>query len=239
MDGRKPWTAQEIDYLKQHYNCKPAWEIGLDLERSVASIHNKVIKMGLKKSKSWTEEEIEYLFNLDARDTLRKVAKHLNRTEQSVASKMQKLGLSFEEFSTGYTPNYIAQKLNMNPYGMQKYLKRRGVKLTKLVLSKKKRIYQVDGADFWKAVEKHPHDFNLKNYVRMSVLPEPEWLNEAITACKYAPCEQKGWTIKEVQRLIELREKGHTNQEISEVLGRPLYSVKSKYPKVMKELNHG
>lgn len=185
------------------------WEIGLGLERSVASVHNKVIKMGLKKSKPWIEKEIEYLFNLGARDTLRKVSKHLNRQEQSVASKRQK------------------------------YLKRRGVKLTKLVLGKKKRIYQVDGADFWKAVEKHPHGFNLKDYERMSILPEQKWLNEAITACKYVFWEQKGWTTKEVQRLIELSEKGHTNQEISEVVGRPLYSVKSKYPKVMKELNHG
>lgn len=91
----KPWTDEQIEYLKNNYKTTPVDEIAKVLGRSRKSIFEKASILGLSKDnyKIWTEEDLKYLKENYPTNKTSDVAQHLNRSEHAVRLKAEELGI--------------------------------------------------------------------------------------------------------------------------------------------------
>lgn len=51
--NRKPWTDQDLQYLKEHYSDYTAAEIAQTIGRPIRSIYSKAKELRLKKSEEF------------------------------------------------------------------------------------------------------------------------------------------------------------------------------------------
>lgn len=50
MNKLGPWSAEEVAYLRKHYNAQGAVWCAEQLNRSLKSVHNKAYKLGVTKN---------------------------------------------------------------------------------------------------------------------------------------------------------------------------------------------
>ena len=104
----KPWTDDEIDYLKNNYLEKTSEDIGKYLNRSVHSINAERDRLGLIRNEEWTDDEITYITNNFISMTHAEIGKVLNRTEQAVRAKCFDLDLFKKELPwSDYEINFV------------------------------------------------------------------------------------------------------------------------------------
>lgn len=94
----RPWSAEDIAYLKEHYGTKTAREIAEDLDRTIPTVRTLAGKFGLTKKRKhtehpWTDDDEKLLRANYHRKTAREIAEMLGRTASSVSGKARMIGL--------------------------------------------------------------------------------------------------------------------------------------------------
>jgi len=94
---RRPWTREEIEFLREYYGKIPAREIAEKLGRTPGAVRAKARVLGLSelRARPWTREEIETLKRLYGEVRQRELGKILHRSEHAVRTKLYELGLTY------------------------------------------------------------------------------------------------------------------------------------------------
>lgn len=75
-------------------------------------------------------------------------------------------------------------------------------------------------------MEENKHIINWAKYKKGSLLPEPQWLNDAIAEYT-TPNKHKRLSESEINNIKIMQKRGMTNREIATILGRTYYSIKT------------
>lgn len=97
MAERKYYTADEDEYIIQHYYSMLDRDIALHLERSIKSVRTRAKRLGMEAKKAhrfWTPEEDEIIRNR-GEAKIREVAERLGRDFTETASRARKIGCPF------------------------------------------------------------------------------------------------------------------------------------------------
>jgi len=91
----RKWSQKEVKLLKKLNHSQSRQEIAEKLGRSLATVSQKALRLGLKKKEimKWTNEEIETIRQLYGKVTALEIARELDRSAQSVRQKAHRLGL--------------------------------------------------------------------------------------------------------------------------------------------------
>ena len=93
---KKPWTAEELSFLRREYPFRTAGEIAAALGRSKRSVRNQAYKLGLRKGakgKPWTAEELSFLRREYPFRTAGEIAAALGCSQNAVWDQAHRLGL--------------------------------------------------------------------------------------------------------------------------------------------------
>lgn len=94
---REPlWTAEEIEYLRQHYASQPLRGIAAALGRPRPGVASKARKLGISKRptpRPWTAEDEAYLAANYEHATTMEIARALGRRHGNVKAHADRLGL--------------------------------------------------------------------------------------------------------------------------------------------------
>lgn len=222
------WTKQHELYLKQNYNKKSIKEIACTLGRSYNSVQRKAQRMNLTIPKEnelipWTQEEIDYLEKWYEKRGTDFIAKKFNRTQYSVRRKAQSLGLNAYVCCELYVRtvancfNCDSSVINrwINKYDLPCRIVQRGQTTCKLINAK----------TFWEWAENNKDIIPWQKYELQSMLPEPEWLKEAIRNNK-TKNNRKPITSIEKARVCNMKNNGKSFEEIAIEINRTVSSVK-------------
>lgn len=94
--GRRRWTQEELDFMKENAYELTNKQIAKKLNRSLGSVALKMCDLGYKrrnKRKPWTEEEIQFICNNINKMTYVKMGSELGRTSECVRAKAKQLGV--------------------------------------------------------------------------------------------------------------------------------------------------
>lgn len=110
MAGKKTWTKEEEQYLKDNFKTMNFGEIARALDKTPGSVRAKASSLDLRRppTNTWTEDEIEFMRKNARRMTIEKVAKKLGRTPKAVSIKAAHLKISFGYY-TEEEINYIQE----------------------------------------------------------------------------------------------------------------------------------
>jgi hypothetical protein len=96
--GRKLWTEEEVEFLKQNYLALGADQCAKQLGRSVSSVHGKILKVGggrpsIGPKVEWSEQELDFLRENYQKMSWEELVQHLGRTEQAIQVRASMLGM--------------------------------------------------------------------------------------------------------------------------------------------------
>lgn len=91
--SRKPWTADDDDYLRQHYGAIPTQELAGLMCRTRYSLRGRATQLGIKTGVYWTEEQIAEFTHLYPDTASDALAEQFGRTIESVYNLAARLGL--------------------------------------------------------------------------------------------------------------------------------------------------
>lgn len=178
--------------------------------------------------RNWTKQETEYLEKFYEKRGVSYIAKKLNRTVHSVKNKARTLGLNAYICEDLYVRT-IARCFNSHPrvinrwiekYGLPYKTVQRGAFTCKLISADK----------FWKWAMNHKELIPWERYEKSTILPEPEWVKEAIKA--YAvKNHRKRVTPLEEQYVVLQKRQGKSFEQIAKELDRTVDSVKHMWRK--------
>ncbi len=189
--------------------------------------------------REWTIEEINYLEESVGVYKLKTIAKKMNRTCDSVVMKMNRLGLSNTKMQTGsLTLGELAKQLRVDRNTVKGWVEKHRLPCTQKITRSSKRFYFVNPSDFWKWAEVNKEKVQFSNIEPQTLLPEPEWVEKERQKDKQVNKRRvyRTWATTEDQKLVALREGGHTFKEIGERLNRSAYSVEHRYKRLSKNL---
>ena len=96
--SNKPWSKDDLEYLKLSYGEVPIAEIADMLGRTRSAIRNKVYAMGWRvRFDNWTQDEIDLLvktYKTGKRGEVIKLEKALGRARSSISAKAAEFGLT-------------------------------------------------------------------------------------------------------------------------------------------------
>ena len=88
---RNRWTGEDDGFISAHPDMNPE-EVARRLGRSVASIHHRRGKLGLREQNQWRQAELRFLReHPDMRS--KELAKHVNRSVTTIRQKRLEIGL--------------------------------------------------------------------------------------------------------------------------------------------------
>lgn len=171
-----------------------------------------------------TESEIRYLERNYIKQPVTITAKHLGRTENSVKHKASKLGIC------NYKYEYINATEAAKCFGISTChfikLVDKGLPYEFSVMYEHQNVLLFSAENIWKWMEENKHIINWAKYKKGSLLPEPQWLNDAIAEYT-TPNKHKRFSESEINNIKIMQKRGMTNREIATILGRTYYSVKT------------
>lgn len=91
MSNQKPWTADEVEQLKNLYPTNNDSELSTLLGRSAAAIRLKANSLGLTKQKFWTQERTAYLSKHQFDQSPEEIARYLGMPVIQVQRKLYTL----------------------------------------------------------------------------------------------------------------------------------------------------
>lgn len=233
----KKWTAEQVELLKQHYPTMELGELSKLLGKSISGLRTKASKLGVTNGYYWTDEQIAILEDLKPYSTINGLAKQTGRSRQSVINKLAHMGVSVQDGREDYTLKYIEQCFGMNLSGWPQKMMNSGFKLKKVRLSNKRHIWLVNPEQFWEKIQDNPHMFDLKNYEKRTILPEPDNLNQLIEQCDYQKKSKNPWTPEEIGTLKQLYSFGYSDFIVADKLNRTEASVKNKRLRIIGRMD--
>lgn len=122
----RPWTAEEIEIVRTCYLTTPRAELSARLDRSIVSIYDQAVKLGVTHFRvAWDEAKIERLKELNAAGwSDSDIAVEFGADRHSVSLKRKRLGLRCNACSMG-TPS--ERELQKTRDGVRRQLQRLGL----------------------------------------------------------------------------------------------------------------
>lgn len=171
--------------------------------------------------KEWSESEEALLRRKYQYQTVQKTAQMLNRSVCSVKRKAAKMGLS--HYNDKLSAKTVAQAFDTEISVVKRWMDKFGLP-SKKVNRGTHYTYYIDVKDFWKWAEKHKDTINWSKYELKSLVPEPEWVSEAVLNYKVVRHRQK-FTPDELARIKFLICRGKTYTDIAKEMQRSYYSI--------------
>lgn len=186
-----------------------------------------------RHNKRWSKEEDEYLILHYSSITFPIMAKTLERSVKAVEARVTALGLGRAgEYLGKFTLAEISRAFGKsNSYIQRAWVEKWGFKVPKKILTKSKKIYQVDSEYLWKFCEKNKHRIDFTKLEKYSLGPEPSWVDEERKKKdKKIKHEIKPWSKKEESILQIYHYK--SNSELAEMLNRSVDSIRNRRSKL-------
>jgi DNA-binding CsgD family transcriptional regulator len=226
---KKPWTQQEIEYVKMFYNKKSNTEIAKILGRSASSVQHKAARLNLTdtskavQGRPWTEEEEEYIIKYYEKRGCDFLAHKLKRTVLSVRRKAQNLGVSAyicEEIHV----RALAECFQSTSAVVKRWIDKYGLPC-RTIKRGQLEFRTIDVKSFWKWAESHKSIIPWNKYETLSLLPQPSWVNDEIKSYT-SKKHRKPITSFEKSTVARMRRQGYNYKDIALELGRTVESVK-------------
>ena len=225
--NRKHWSSEETDYLKANYNKMPTKEIAVRLRRSQESVKHKAAALSLREKvktehRPWTEKEVRYMERNYERQPAAVTAKRLKRTIYSIRRKAETLKMN-AYVTDQYSASMIAKCLKVNVKVIIRWINKYGLKATKITYPTQVR-YLIDADNFWAWAELNKPLVNWANYTLLTILPEPDWVEEA-RANSHTRRHHLPVTLNEKNEIRGMLRKGLSYEDISKKVGRTRHGV--------------
>jgi hypothetical protein len=234
----KPWTNDEINFLKESWNKLKTKDIELNLNRSYIAIYSKARSLNLGPNKAetkriWTKEEFNYLADSWGCISMQTIAKNLDRTASAVQQKATDSGLGpFLEAGEYVTLNQFMNELMGTYVGKQYTIKQWTDKKFPIKTKKVKNcsFKVVCLSDFWDWAEKNYTLIDFSKFEPLVFGKEPKWLEEKRKAdIEKAYFKSTPWTQAEDERFKKLLSQyKYTYREISVKLKRTEGALKRR-----------
>lgn len=183
----------------------------------------------------WTKEEEMILEDMSSRTTsIRSMARRLKRSEGSILRKLERMNCSDRYMMIGtISVNMLSNCLGVEFRKISRHIERDGLPANRYSLSSRKvkrKNFHIKIEEFWKWAENFQDEFDWRKYERLSLLPEPEWLEEAILKSERIPRNsRRSWTTGEEELLWSLYyTDGKSQKDIAKKLERSVSSVQKK-----------
>lgn len=184
--------------------------------------------------REWTKQEEAYLDKFYEKRGVGYLAKKLKRTEISVKRKAHSLGHNAYVCESLYVKT-VAKCFNCDSRVVNRWIDKFGLPCD-TVQRGQMTCRLIDGNTFWKWAYEHQDIILWGKYERFSILPEPDWVKEAISNYTKKNNRKKVSSV-DVSTVVWRRKQGYTYKQIAKELGRGEDSVKHMYRKYKKE--HG
>lgn len=224
------WETYEDNLLKEKIGTLSVGEIADVLGRTTNSVYNRITKLGIAQN-VWTPEEEALLEDTWGCYSIETIAKNLEKTPEAIRKKVtqKKLGPAFEANGQYLKVSEIENILNVSGDRIRKNWFKKGLKVHKVKISEKKRIYGIKIADLFTFLEQHQDYFDARFLEENILGPEPEWLkNKRKQDFKNPPPEYRIWQDNEIKILTFLLSKGKSYREIGTKINRSVGAVKAK-----------
>jgi hypothetical protein len=192
------------------------------------------------KRRLWTDEEIEIAENLLGVMTFDAIGAKIGRTGVAVELKLRELGSSSTRLASGLlTANELRKALHVENHMIHRWRRKFGLSLRcrnfTYITPKKRNLWFIHTEEFWKWAYDHQDLVDFNRIEPRTLLPEPEWLEEAKRNNTKKP--RRRWTQEEDDLLLKLYyAESMTQREVSEVLDRTYYAIGRRLI-VLKERN--
>lgn len=200
------------------------------------------MKQKQNHNKPWTYADEQELLNRLGDTTIPRIATSLGRSIESVIRKLERLGYYDKAVETGAFRTYeLADVIGVDPTTILRWIKEESLPAHRYYSEgkhdKRKRYHYVFPHEFWKWAKKNNSLINFHKLQRDVLLPEPEWLNEAIQNEKKAARTQAYWTADEDKQIFDMfYNKGMTQESIGRYIGRSRRAVQKRLS-VLREQN--
>ena len=172
----------------------------------------------------WTENEKKYLFKKYPLQSAETTAKKLNRSTVSIIRKARQLGVSI--YFENIHASTIAYAFNIEIGTVKKWIENYGLPCNRIV-EKNFTRYNIEPVKFWDWAYEHKDIINWSKYKSKSILPEPNWLNEAIQSY-HTPNTRLRFSEEEIISIREMIMKQNLPyKEIARRTGRTYQSIKN------------
>ena len=166
---------------------------------------------------------MDYLHRRYCKQPVATTAKVLGRTVASVKGKARSLGLNI------YAGEFIYAKTVARCFGQDvsvvlRWISKLGLPATKREVANVTR-YEISLETFWQWAKDHQNEIHWASYEPLSLLPEPEWLEETRKVYKHCNHHKRvsHWDLAQMSRMLR---HGATFHEIGDALGRTTESIK-------------
>jgi uncharacterized protein YycO len=243
---RKPWTEEEVDYVKKNFGTTPLEEMVKHLDRSISSIQDKAYKMGLKSARIWSKEEDEALLEMWGKFSYKAIMKRTGRTLNGVKIRAQRLGLRDpRQYTNHISVNDFAKLIGRGYTIVKNWHNTRGLPLVyKNVTINQKGAY-ICLEDFWAWFKQNKGALDLSTIEPNALGPEPEWVKDKRKADFYNRNKPNYilWTPEEDKKLLRLIQEGKSYNEMSKIFNRTQGAIKRRildfnYPHPARIDNH-
>lgn len=188
-------------------------------------------------SRRWTKKETQYLYESWGSIFPETIAKKVGRTVTAVKYKAYKEGLDdIRLHLNGVTVYQLSQVLNRSTSCVANYIKLYGLPVSYFRVSDKQRVKYITYDNWWKWAERNKEKIDFRDLERLSMGPEPKWVNEQRKQDEYDLKKQKygaEWTVFEVVELKRmLQTYSFTVYEIAERFNRTPVAISAKIKKL-------
>lgn len=173
--------------------------------------------------RNWTEQEEAYIDKFYEKRGVSYLANKLNRTEISVKRKAQSLGHNAYVCEDLYIKT-IARCFHCDSRVITRWIDKFGLPC-RIVQRGQATCRLIDPKTFWKWAFEHQDLIPWAKYERLSILPEPEWVKEAIKGYEKKN-DRKRISSHEISTVVYYHKNGYTYKEIASILHRTEDSVK-------------
>ena len=234
--GKNYWTAEQDQYLIDHWKDQSESELAAAVGHTVSSTNARRGKLGLRhrvscRGPDWTAEEVELMEELWGTYTIPQIAKRLDRSPNAVKVKSTRLGLGRYVNSSQYvTANQVAVLMKVDIHTVTDVWIPAGLRFTwKAPLGRRKfRHIQMDHLVDW--LKKNQDRWDSRRVEPFALGVEPDWLKEKRKKDMLRPARWAvKWTAEEDARLVSMfRQGSRTYAEIGLELGRSCEAVERR-----------
>ncbi len=194
----------------------------------------------MKNETTWNEEEITILEENAGFQSIESIARKLNRTPDAVRSKLNRLGItSIRELDGSMSLMQLAKALGVSRSVVERWIEEKKLPAVKknyyYYRNNKIQHYSIYPDEFWKWAKHNKDEINFAKIQRHTILPEPEWFEEARVKDLSKPKNaNKNWTAKEDEQLLFLYKTGQSYAHIAEYFGRSVRAVQARIGRLRK-----
>ena len=234
--GKNHWTAEQDQYLRDHWQDQSDEDLSEAVGHSLASTHARRLKLGLRHRESsrgldWSQEEVELMQELWGTYTIPQIAKRLNRSAHAVKVKSTRLGLGRYVNSSQYiTANQAATLMRVDIHTVTDVWIPAGLRFTWKAPQGKRRFRHIRMDDLLDWLKDNQDRWDSRRVELFALGSEPDWLKEKRRADLNRPVRWSiKWTAEEDSRLVAMFRRGDkTYAEIGQELGRSADAVERR-----------